>query len=91
MFNFKLFRHLSGVFWISTRDGDDARPHAIPKSGNLRRAGKACADDSDPHGVSVSHNRIFLPHSLIQERIKTETSLGRPTSDHSCDRLPPLN
>ncbi len=58
------FRDVGGVFWISAGDCDNARAHAIPKSGNLRRAGKAGADDSNPYGVSISHNRIFLLDSL---------------------------
>ena len=49
--------NVSGVFWISAGNSDNARAHAIPKSGNLCSAGKACADNSDPYGLSVSHNR----------------------------------
>ena len=60
MLNFKLFGDVGGVFGISAGDSDNARTHAIPKSGNLRSAGKAGADDSDPYGLSVTHNRIFL-------------------------------
>jgi hypothetical protein len=60
MFYFKLFGDVCGVLWISAGDSDNSRPHAIPKSRNLRSTGKSSADDSDPYGPSVTHNRIFL-------------------------------
>jgi hypothetical protein len=64
MLNFKLFGNASGVFWISAGNSDNARAHAIPKSGNLCSAGKAGTYDPDPYGLSVSHKPNFLLDSL---------------------------
>src|SRR5262245_27537087 len=45
----ELFSNGLGAFAMATRDCDNPRAHAIPKPWNLRRAGEAGSDDSNPN------------------------------------------